>query len=658
MFEEEKYQTAAKKAMNFIKAQMDINHFTHKILFAQEYGAYYSGDVMLGTIEGFSGGEALGPTSISCPFYDFGYTGTVSGTCSGEGVNVHVIHDSDYLVITCPSEDGSWQSQMLYKEIYNVPDYDESGVEIGTHEEEIEYYLPVEVGEGVKEFRLCTGLTSEWEILTQTDEVTTMRLVYHSTGEIMPEDGGGAYPYLTDYRFRLYTYSDAEYLNDECPIYFVSDHYIWYTNHVAEGTKIGFVMRGTNILAISGGVSNVDNGRLPASFKVPTDDPQYDKDGSKALWKYGYCLNYRTWAYDIGLALLVFTTSHDYDLCREMLSRLKYEQNADGSFNFSYDIYIGQLFEGYVRTGAMGWLLWGMCYYTLETGDRSYINMIRKGGDWMISRQVTDINDPRYGLMTGGIGAYNMEDYSYIDTDIEWCSVEHQCSGLQALEGCALVLKNEKYKKAAELVRDQLILKCYDKENGRFYQGINGGIPDAAWALDCTTWAGSLVFSVVQDDASKACFSTARSVYLTEEKQIVKSSDQEHYNQSYSDSRSFTGFKPYSDRTPDYAGAPDIIWTEGTLGYASLALVLGEEAEAKKYVDECIALQNCSGSTGGVIYVTETYASLPWEFHVWESVVSSSWLYLLIKNPDVLFPRTLRQVYYMAKITNVKDQRP
>ena len=80
MFEEEKYQTAAKKAMNFIKAQMDINHFTHKILFAQEYGAYYSGDVMLGTIEGFSGGEALGPTSISCPFYDFGYTGTVSGT--------------------------------------------------------------------------------------------------------------------------------------------------------------------------------------------------------------------------------------------------------------------------------------------------------------------------------------------------------------------------------------------------------------------------------------------------------------------------------------------------------------------------------------------------------------------------------------------------
>ena len=68
--------------------------------------------------------------------------------------------------------------------------------------------------------------------------------------------------------------------------------------------------------------------------------------------------------------------------------------------------------------------------------------------------------------------------------------------------------------------------------------------------------------------------------------------------------------------------------------------------------------KNCEGCTGGVIYVTETYASLPWEFHVWESVVSSAWLYLIINNPDVLFPRTLRQVYYMVKTYNIKDERP
>ena len=100
------------------------------------------------------------------------------------------------------------------------------------------------------------------------------------------------------------------------------------------------------------------------------------------------------------------------------------------------------------------------------------------------------------------------------------------------------------------------------------------------------------------------------------------------------------------------------MWTEGTLGYAALALLLGHGEEAKTYVDECIALQEIENGTGGVLYVTATHAQLPWEFHVWESVVSSAWLYLLIKNPDVLFPKTLRQVYYMARITNINNERP
>ena len=84
----------------------------------------------------------------------------------------------------------------------------------------------------------------------------------------------------------------------------------------------------------------------------------------------------------------------------------------------------------------------------------------------------------------------------------------------------------------------------------------------------------------------------------------------------------------------------------------------GTKGAAKRFVDECIALQNCRGSTGGVIYVTATYGQMPWEFHVWESVVPSAWLYLVINNPDALFPKTLRQVYYMAQIKNIQDERP
>lgn len=194
---------------------------------------------------------------------------------------------------------------------------------------------------------------------------------------------------------------------------------------------------------------------------------------------YGYMLNSRCWSYDVGLALLVFSTSGDWDIVMEMLHRLKEDQNADGSWNFSYDIYIGKLFHDYVRTGAIGWVVWGICYAILQMGTfcdekHGFKKMLMKAGEWILSRQITDTKDPRYGLLRGGYGAYDSE-YRYSDVEIEWCSTEHQCSTLQALEGLSLVLNDKKYKEAAELVRDQLFLKCYDESNGRFYQGINGG---------------------------------------------------------------------------------------------------------------------------------------------------------------------------------------
>lgn len=101
-------------------------------------------------------------------------------------------------------------------------------------------------------------------------------------------------------------------------------------------------------------------------------------------------------------------------------------------------------------------------------------------------------------------------------------------------------------------------------------------------------------------------------MYLTKDKKIIQSREKDYYNTAYSDEGTFSGFKPYSDKTDDYKGAPDIVWTEGTLGYSTLAYVLGNMDEAKKYVDECIRMQNCDGSTGGVIYTTATYGMLPW----------------------------------------------
>ena len=124
---------------------------------------------------------------------------------------------------------------------------------------------------------------------------------------------------------------------------------VWYSNMSFPGKKICKAIHVLDtgeqqIVGISDTNNTYHTGRLPASYLIPRDDPQYNKDGTNALGVYGYMLNSRSWVYDAGLALLVFATAGEYDICKEMLGRLANEQNTDGSWNFSYDLYIGQLF--------------------------------------------------------------------------------------------------------------------------------------------------------------------------------------------------------------------------------------------------------------------------------------------------------------------------
>ena len=386
--------------------------------------------------------------------------------------------------------------------------------------------------------------------------------------------------------------------------------------------------------------------RYPASFLIPDEDPQCNKEGNTAMGTYGYMLNSRTWVYDIGLALLVFVTAKEWDIVDELLHRLAIDQNMDGSWNFSYDIYIGKLFHDYVRTGAMGWVVWGACYALLQhddwgTNKELYYSMLSQAGMWFLNHQIKDVMDPRYGLLTGGYGVYD-NDYNYTPTEIEWCSTEHNCSAMQALIGLSLVLDDPQYCEAAQMVKTALFTKLYDWKNNRFYQGINGGKIDTAWALDCTTWAGKLLLSITTGLLPDKCMQTTIDTYYTTNKTIEVSTLKERFNVRYTSDHIFHGFKPYSDKTPDYAGAPDIVWSEGTLGAIALALYTEHFDLAKDWMDEMIELQNCTNCTGGILYVTATYGEMPWEFHAWESCVSSCWLYLLVYNPDVLFPISLK----------------
>lgn len=660
-FEGQKYIDASAAALDFIKRQMNVSNFLYTPSFAEQYADDYTANIIWGTVAGLPGGdEKVFPQHINVnEYYPPDYTDYVAGTWFGlsdvqyeyvgEGdgqtlgrstnyfVDVYVLTDGEYLFCSCPlREDGTWRSEMFVTVTESYPEIDEETGEPtgGTVTVTYSYWETVPVTEGFKEFRLT-----------------------------LP-DGTIDYPYsrFVNFKARLYSYTDAEYLSGEVPIWDMGGgNYVFYRQNAAYGKKIVKIVQRTwnpdlqdhvyVVQGIGGAKTGIAQGRLPASFLIPSDDPQYDKEGNSALGVYGYMLNSRCWAYDVGLALLTFTTSGDYDLCQEMLNRMAAEQGADGSFNFSYDIYIGQLFEGYIRTGAIGWAVWGMAYYMLTTNDRAHLDMVTRAADWLLGQQVQNREDLRYGLLKGGYGLYNMNDYSYDPTTIEWCSIEHQCSALQALHGAALLTGERRYAEAADLIKERLILAAYDRDNKRFYQGVSKDGADTAWALDCTTWAGRSALSILARLVPSDCRQTAYGEYLVQGASILQSAEDEHFNQTYSLNGTTEGFKPYSNRGGGYNGAPEIVWTEGTLGYCVLCLALGETAEAQRFVDATIELQNCNGSTGGVVYTTATYASLPWEFHVWESVVSSAWLYLAINNPDVLFPIVMKRETFRHKMT-------
>ena len=374
------------------------------------------------------------------------------------------------------------------------------------------------------------------------------------------------------------------------------------------------------------------NGRLPVSYLITgSGDPGFNNPPTAKVKD-------RCWIYDTGLALLVFTASGDYSFCQSIMNRLVGLQNTSvpssnpiyGSFDDSYDFKTGKVGGVDIHTGNMGWLVWGMCYYALKSGNHSYNAMIEKAGGWLLNQEIK--NNPNYpnqnGLLKFG---YTYINGNYVEFSDRRVSTEHQCSALQALQGLAALFPNDtRYAVTAANVKEWFLpTKGLWNESVPNNKRYNEGYNNTDRALDCTTWAGATVMSLSipnpqeARNIASACRSTAARIknFLVMNENIGES-----YNGHQPLSSPVTGFKAYPPQS--------LIWTEGTLGYIHLCMLLGENDEAINYMDNTIKLQNCTGSTGGIIYATKNSG----EFQVRECVVSSAWLYLLINNPNILFP--------------------
>jgi len=384
------------------------------------------------------------------------------------------------------------------------------------------------------------------------------------------------------------------------------------------------------------------SGHLPASYIVPDTDPLWNITSGNV-----YKVQQRCWIDSAGVALLVLTTSGDYARCKIIMNAMQSLPKSSGGFYSSYDVVEGHLGNDVpVHTGKIAWLVWGMCYYALLSSDRSYDTMIINAGTWLLGRQVNNTSDLRHGLLMGGFE--DGEEY-------KWCSTENNLSALQALQGLALLttgVTSTNYTNAANLILDRLkptpvlssqsslyissenryrVGTTYNKTTGAL--GYNNG-----WALDCTTWAGataknllpSIGISPNRDTIASNCRSTASSNFL-----VTGITSLSGVYGGYSLSGTVKGFKP--DDNGGGTGTPLIVWSEGTLGYIHLCMLLGLDTEALTFMDETIKLQNCKSGQNGILYSTHRVSTPDNDFRVWESVVSSAWMYLLINNPDVFF---------------------
>jgi hypothetical protein len=199
-------------------------------------------------------------------------------------------------------------------------------------------------------------------------------------------------------------------------------------------------------------------------------------------------------------------------------------------------------------------------------------------------------------------------------------SVEHNIDIFFFLRDLARISGIQKYESAANLLKQSILQKSWNKEIRQFNRGqhING--PDPVQALDCASWG--VMFLRAVGKKSKAEMSL---------KSLSK------YVVSFGKHR---GYKPYVDMLL-YEGPvvnalffPDdpeknwndmpLIWPEGSLGVAMAYIKMGQNQQAIELLQSVLKLQD---KEGGLPYATE---SLRFQFSTNPSVAGTAWLVMVI----------------------------
>ncbi|MDD5066326.1 MAG: glycoside hydrolase family 76 protein [bacterium] len=265
-----------------------------------------------------------------------------------------------------------------------------------------------------------------------------------------------------------------------------------------------------------------------------------------------------SYTYDDSLAAIVYILNNEQGLACKVFDfykkEWKKEISSSGKFNGFPDMYKinGRIGNNSRAIGPNAWLLLSLNYYTVRTGDKSYLDMAGAVADWMLEFR----NSYNHGLW-GGINEYKSP---YI-----WMSTEHNLDAYAAFQGLYLLTRDRRYKEAAAGIRKWLESEMWNKEQGRFYNGHD----DPNYATDVSSWTvmslADRKYSSVLDFAIN--YAGNKQFYKPNEKEVAGFDFGGTYSRS-----------PFPDK--------DAVWFEGT-GQMVLAFDLFDrKEEARYYLEE------------------------------------------------------------------------
>ena len=343
---------------------------------------------------------------------------------------------------------------------------------------------------------------------------------------------------------------------------------------------------------------------LTRSYEIPSGDPSYNR-----------LLNW-SWTYDSAISAAAFVATGNQAQAKQLLDQLSALQFTDGSIDIAFDVSTGQG-AGTYRAGTIAWLGLAATKYDGRFGVSTYRTMAKKAADYLLTLQDAS------GLIRGGPG-------------LTWFSTQHNLLAYTFLGHLALELNNAgdpsgflKYGPAAAAIGNAISSKLLktDTAGTRFIQGVNDNVEP----LDVQALGSMFEVANGNTTTAKAVLSYAKNKFLVTGRSIVKSTDPATYNNTFSATGPFSGYKPYLGDT-----GPNVLWFEGTPMLRSATAAVGDSTST---LDSWItSWKAVTSSTVGPLQADQslTNAAFGVEYHVWPAASPAAWV-LLSQNAPTFF---------------------